>query len=96
MNTAVKFSLNACISVFLLFIPAVTLIAQTGDSALGEGLFARISTARGDIVLRLEYQKTPITVCNFVALAEGKMTAAGGKPFYTGLKFHRVINDFMI
>ena len=68
----------------------------SGDSALGDGLFARITTSRGDIVLRLEFQKTPMTVCNFVALAEGKMTAAGGKPFYDGLTFHRVIKDFMI
>jgi peptidylprolyl isomerase len=37
-----------------------------------------------------------MTVCNFVALAEGKMNAAAGKPFYNGLVFHRVINDFMI
>ena len=71
-------------------------MSAPGDSALGDGLFARISTSRGDIVVRLEYQKTPLTVCNFVALAEGKMTAAGGKPFYNGLAFHRVINDFMI
>jgi peptidylprolyl isomerase len=47
-------------------------------------------------VLKLEYQKTPMTVCNFVALAEGKMSVAGGKPFYDGLTFHRVIADFMI
>jgi peptidylprolyl isomerase len=66
------------------------------DGNLGDGLFARIHTNRGDIVLRLEYQKTPLTVCNFVALAEGKMNAAGGKPFYDGLLFHRVIADFMI
>jgi peptidylprolyl isomerase len=77
--------------------------AGPGDSALGDGLFARIRTNRGDIVLRLEYQKTPLTVCNFVALAEGKMNIAGGKPFYDGLTFHRVISkangdpqDFMI
>ena len=79
----------------LLFLAAFAFCAP-GDSALGDGLFARIVTSRGDIVIRLEYQKTPMTVCNFVALAEGKMSAAGGKPFYNGLSFHRVINDFMI
>jgi peptidylprolyl isomerase len=66
------------------------------ESNLGDGIFARIRTTRGDIVLRLEYRQTPLTVCNFVALAEGKMSAAGGKPFYDGLTFHRVIADFMI
>jgi len=70
--------------------------SSSGDVALGDGLFARITTSKGDILLRLEYQKTPMTVCNFVALSEGKMTAAGGKPFYNGLLFHRVIKDFMI
>ena len=71
---------------------AGTSAAAPGDAALGNGLFARITTARGDMVLRLEYQKTPLTVCNFIALAEGKMTNAGGKPFYNGLTFHRVIS----
>jgi len=66
------------------------------DAALGNGLFARINTDRGDIVVRLEFQKTPLTVCNFVALAEGRMNAAGGRPYYNGLTFHRVIADFMI
>jgi len=75
---------------------AETALAAPGDAALGDGLFARISTGKGDIVLRLEYQKTPMTVCNFVALAEGKMSSAGSKRFYDGLTFHRVINDFMI
>ena len=79
-----------------LVLMAESAFGAPGDAALGDGLFARITTLRGDIVLRLEYQKTPMTVCNFVALAEGKMNAAAGKPFYNGLSFHRVINDFMI
>lgn len=68
----------------------------SGDSALGNGLFARIATAKGDIIVKLEYQKTPLTVCNFAALAEGKMNSTLGRPFYDGLTFHRVIADFMI
>jgi peptidylprolyl isomerase len=96
MNTRAKFLFSAGIGGFLLALMAETALGAPGDAALGNGLFARISTNRGDIVVRLEFQKTPLTVCNFVALAEGKMTAAGGKPFYNGLTFHRVVNDFMI
>jgi peptidylprolyl isomerase len=70
---------------------------------LGDGLFARITTNRGEIVVRLEYERAPLTVTNFVALAEGNMTAARGRRYYDGLTFHRVISrangdtsDFMI
>ena len=70
---------------------------------LGDGLFARIVTNRGEIIVGLEYQRTPLTVTNFVALAEGTMDAAGGRRYYDGLTFHRVISrgngdpqDFMI
>lgn len=61
-----------------------------------DGIFAVMDTTKGQIVLELYYKKTPLTVTNFVGLAEGTLDAAKGKPFYDGLKFHRVIKDFMI
>ena len=78
---------------------AVAPIAKT--AVVTEGIFATISTNKGDITIQLEYQKAPVTVANFIALAEGSNTFVKdeklkGKPFYDGLKFHRVINDFMI
>ena len=61
-----------------------------------EGVFAVLETEKGTIILNLFYKETPMTVANFVGLAEGTLDAAKGKPFYNGLKFHRVISDFMI
>lgn len=62
-----------------------------------DGLYAIIKTKRGDITLVLEYKKTPMTVCNFVGLATGVLNIQNpGKPFYDGLTFHRVIDNFMI
>jgi len=63
------------------------------------GMYAKMNTTQGDILLKLHYQKTPMTVANFVGLAEGTIdnnAKEAGQPFYDGLKFHRVIKDFMI
>ncbi len=61
-----------------------------------DGLFAIMETSKGSIVLELFYDKTPLTVTNFVGLSEGTLDATKGKHFYDGLTFHRVIADFMI
>ncbi|RJX17407.1 MAG: peptidylprolyl isomerase [Desulfobulbus sp.] len=76
-------------------------MAQEQNDKLPDGIYAKISTDKGDILLKLFYQKTPLTVINFIGLAEGTMHLAGankpvGTHFYDGLKFHRVINKFMI
>ncbi len=64
---------------------------------LQEGVYAKISTTKGELVLSLEYKKTPMTVSNFVGLAEGVLNLKSpGTPFYDGLIFHRVIDDFMV
>ena len=64
-----------------------------------DGLYAKFNTTKGEILVALEYQKTPGTVGNFVALAEGNLennAKSQGTPYYDGLQFHRVIPDFMI
>ena len=64
-----------------------------------EGIYARFTTSKGQILVQLTHDKTPGTVGNFVALAEGNLENSAkpqGTPYYDGLKFHRVITDFMI
>ncbi len=83
-----------------------SLIAFLGTSCAGNaqdlepGIYVNFSTSKGDMLLKLEHEKTPITVANFVGLVEGNFKAFDTieftKPFYDGLKFHRVIADFMI
>ena len=71
-------------------------IAQDG---LEDGIYAKFTTTKGEILIQLEYEKTPMTVANFVGLAEGDFeydTVKISTPFFDGLKFHRVIKDFMI
>ncbi|NVN18912.1 peptidylprolyl isomerase [Muricauda sp. HICW] len=64
-----------------------------------DGIYAKFNTSKGEILVKLTHNKTPGTVGNFVALAEGNMENSAkpqGKPYYDGLKFHRVIADFMV
>lgn len=70
---------------------------QSG-AQLADGLYANLHTNQGDVIVQLEFEKTPLTVINFVGLAEGtkESNIQTGKPFYNGLIFHRVIDNFMI
>jgi len=73
---------------------------------LADGLYAKITTNLGEMTAKLEYEKVPLIVANFVGLAEGtkfynkdntkEPIDPEGKPYYDGLIFHRVIKDFMI
>jgi FKBP-type peptidyl-prolyl cis-trans isomerase len=69
------------------------------SKAMQDGIYAKFNTAKGSILVKLTHDKTPGTVGNFVGLAEGQLENKAkpmGTPYYNGLKFHRVIPDFMI
>ncbi|SEO81042.1 peptidylprolyl isomerase [Flavobacterium sp. CF108] len=89
-------------SILLLLLAVSSLYSCKDDhSNLPDGLYADIETNKGHIIVELDYKKAPITVANFVTLAEGKNEFVTdeklkSKPFFDGLKFHRVIEDFMI
>lgn len=69
------------------------------EANIENGLYAQMNTSEGSIMIKLEFEKTPLTVASFVGLAEGKIenTAKSlGTPYFNGLTFHRVIPGFMI
>jgi len=86
---------------WLLF-PTLLAAPAGGGAAQPDGLYAHFETSKGKIVARLLFDRTPLTVGNFVGLAEGtlswKDTSGNSKTskFYDGLIFHRVIPDFMV
>jgi peptidyl-prolyl cis-trans isomerase A (cyclophilin A) len=68
-------------------------------TTMQEGIYAKFDTTKGEILVQLHHDKTPGTVGNFIALAEGNLENKAkeqGTPYYDGLKFHRVIPDFMV
>ena len=87
---------------FILLISILTLNScnMNNYSDLSDGLYADLETSKGNIILELYYEQVPTTVSNFVALAEGNHPVVDnqheGKRYYDGLKFHRVIENFMI
>lgn len=81
----------------ILFLGGCSSTSKTMKAIEGkDGVFAIMETSKGSIALELYYKETPLTVTNFVGLAEGTLDATDGMPFYDGLNFHRVINNFMI
>ena len=83
--------LSAC------FLLVLTLILR-GEEAppLPDGLYAEVTTPAGVVVAELHYREAPMTVANFVGLAEGTLGPREGTPFFDGLTFHRVVDDFVV
>ncbi|RMA58605.1 peptidylprolyl isomerase [Ulvibacter antarcticus] len=84
----------------LLFLTLAFASCQNKYPDLEDGVYAEFVTNKGTFVAKLYNKQTPLTVANFVSLAEGTNTmvdsAYKGKKFYDGLTFHRIIKDFMI
>ena len=73
-----------------------TSLCAAESSPLPDGLYAEFTTPRGAFTCELFFQKTPLVVTNFTGLAEGSLAPRDGKPFYTGLKWYRVVPGFVI
>lgn len=82
------------IALFLLSTILLSCNSKVENGELSDGLYALIETSKGDITVKLEFEKVPFTVANFVTLAEGKNNYVSpnykGIHFYDGLTFHRV------
>ena len=94
-----KFTKRIIKTVALMLLISATACKQKYPD-LGEGLFAEFVTSKDTMVVKLFYNKAPLTVSSFVGLSEGThpmlVDSLKGKPYYNGTVFHRVINNFMI
>lgn len=83
--------------IFALTLSGVSISCNADEVNMDDGLYADFNTSKGRIIVELFPDKAPLTVLNFVGLAEGSLDFANKDGhFYDGLKFHRVIADFMI
>ena len=106
MNMMIQFLMGGKLLLAAAAVLAMAGMAQAAaDRKLADGIYAEFDTSQGKILVQLEFEKTPLTVANFVGLAEGtkyyateqgQAPKAQNKPFYDGLIFHRVIANFMI
>ena len=90
---------NSVLKTAVVFFFGFLFLQPMAAQSLQDGLYAQMDTTRGRIVIALEYKRTPLTVANFVGLAEGTIAfenRPAGKPFYDNLTFHRIIEDFMV
>ena len=86
--------------VVIVLVLSLSACKPTKYTDLEDGMYADMVTNKGTILLKLEFEKTPITVANFVSLADGTNKQVSdslkGINFYNGLTFHRVLNNFMV
>ena len=76
--------------------PALRAGETSPAPALPDGLYAEFTTPRGTVVAELLYRQAPLTVASFTGLAEGTLGPKKGTPFFDGLKFHRVVPNFVV
>ena len=92
--------LKQSMKILFLFLLMASTSCQEKYPDLEDGIYAEFVTSKGTMVAKLFYKKVPVTVANFVALAEGThpelADSLKGKPFYNGITFHRVMDNFMI
>ena len=89
---------------YLLSLYLITLFYSCNEKypEIPDGIYAEFVTNKGTMVAKLFHEKTPVTVANFVALAEGNHNHPllkkefKNKKYYNGITFHRVMDNFMI
>jgi cyclophilin family peptidyl-prolyl cis-trans isomerase/FKBP-type peptidyl-prolyl cis-trans isomerase len=92
--------ISKTLQIFMLCLAVNLVSCKEEYPDLEDGLYAEIVTSKDTMIAKLFYDKVPVTVANFVALAEGNHPMMGdefkGKPYYDSLTFHRVMDKFMI